>query len=195
MQDTRETDETIYLRFLSSREEGALKTLLERHRDGLTFFLYGLVHNMEDAEDLMIDAFAEAAARKSWSPQGSSFKTWLFAVGRKKALMHLRKHHRMQVFSLQDNAAERPGIGKETDLPESELLREERNRQLYQAMQSLPPDYRQVLTLLYFEQMSHQEAASVMGKSRKQIYLLANRGRERLGKILKETGFDHAQYR
>ena len=83
------TDEQLYSRFLKDREEEALKILLERYRESLTLFLYGYVHSMEDAEDLMLDAFAEAAARESWSAEGSSFKTWLFAVGRKKALMHL----------------------------------------------------------------------------------------------------------
>ena len=182
-----ETDEILYQRFLSERDEEALRILLERHRSGLTFFLYGMVHNMEDAEDLMIDAFAEAAARRSWSPLGSTFRTWLFAVGRKKALMHLRKH-RSAVLPLQDDLAD------DSELADSELLREERNRELYLAMQRMNSDYRQVLTLLYFEDMSHEDAAHVMGKTRKQVYHLVSRGREQLREILEEMGFDYAQY-
>ena len=134
------SDEILYERFLSERDEKALKILLERHRESLTLFLYGYVHNMEDAEDLMIDAFAEAAARKYWSAEGSSFKTWLFAIGRKKALMHLRKKKIFPVSLRED-------LEDENGLPDSELLREERNRQLYQALEQLKPDYRQVLTL------------------------------------------------
>ena len=183
-----EKDETLYLRFLAERDEEALRILLERHRSGLTFFLYGMVRNMEDAEDLMIDAFAEAAARQTWSPAGSSFKTWLFAVGRKKALMHLRKH-RVTILPLEEDLTDLTAA-----MPDLELLREGQDRQLYQAIRRLPPDYGQALTLLYFEQMSHEEAAKVMGKTRKQMYHLANRGRERLRDVLKEMGFDYAQY-
>ena len=182
-----ETDEVLYQRFLSERDEEALRILLERHRNGLTLILYGMIHDMDEAEDLMIDAFAEAASRSHWAPGGSSFKTWLFAIGRKKALMHLRKH-RAAVLPLDENRADAAA------LPETEMLREERNRELYLGLQRLPEDYREALTLLYFEQMPHEEAAKVMGKTRKQMYHLANRGRERLRDVLKEMGFDYAQY-
>ena len=180
-----ETDEVLYQRFLSERDEEALRILLERHRNGLTLFLYGMIHDMDEAEDLMIDAFAEAASRSHWAPGGSSFKTWLFAIGRKKALMHLRKH---RFFSKEE------ADPVSDDLPEDGPLREERNRQLYQAMERLKPEYRQVLILLYFEEMSHEEAARVMRKTKKQIYHLVSRGRDRLKVILKEMGFENAWY-
>ncbi|MBR6503564.1 MAG: S-layer homology domain-containing protein [Firmicutes bacterium] len=37
----RETDEILYSRFLREGQEGDLRILLERHREGLTLFLYG----------------------------------------------------------------------------------------------------------------------------------------------------------
>ncbi len=182
-----ESDEILYQRFLSERDEEALGVLLERHRNGLTLFLYGMIHDMDEAEDLMIDAFAEAASRSHWSSGGSSFKTWLFAVGRKKALMYLRKH-RTAVLPLDEN---RPDAAA---LPEAEMLAEEQNRELYLGLRKLPEDYREALTLLYLEQMSYEEAAKVMGKTRKQMYHLADRGKGRLRDVLKEMGFDYAQY-
>ena len=183
----RETDEQLYSRLLSERDENALRILLERYREGLTLFLYGYVHSMEDAEELMLDAFAAAAAKRSWSKEGSSFKTWLFAIGHKLALAHLRKHRQQTVVLEETDAGDGAG-------PEAELLREERGQQLYRAMEQLKPEYRQVLMLIYFEEMSHEEAARVMRKTRKQIYHLVDRGRERLKEILERNGFDHAEY-
>ena len=183
----RETDEQLYSRLLSERDENALRILLERYREGLTLFLYGYVHSMEDAEELMLDAFAAAAAKRSWSKEGSSFKTWLFAIGHKLALAHLRKHRQQTVVLEETDAGDGTG-------PETELLREERGQQLYRAMEQLKPEYRQVLMLIYFEEMSHEEAARVMRKTRKQIYHLVDRGRERLKEILERNGFDHAEY-
>ena len=79
--------------------------------------------------------------------------------------------------------------------PEMDILREERDRQLYRAMERLNTEYRQILILLYFEDMSHEEAGRVMGKNRKQIYNLADRGRRALKEELERMGFDDAQYR
>ena len=181
-----ETDEILYRRFLSEGNEGDFRVLLERHRESLTLFLYGFVHSMEDAEDLMLDAFAEAAAGGGFSGK-STFKTWLFSIGKKMALMDLRKRRSVP---RNDEPADEAGAP-----PELGILREERDRQLYQALRRLKDEYRQILFLLYFEQMSHEEAGSVMGKNRKQTYNLAERGKKALRAELERMGFDDAQYR
>ena len=180
-----ETEEAIYRRFLAEHNEEDFRVLLERHREGLVLFLYGYVHSMEDAEDLMLDAFAEAAAGAHFSGK-SSFKTWLFAIGKNLALMHLRKRRfTAPIARTEETAAP----------PELSILREERNRQLYEALSRLREDYRQILILLYFEDMSHEEAGRVMGKTKRQTYHLAERGRAALREQLERMGFDDAQYR
>lgn len=181
-----QTDEIIYSRYLAEHNEDDFRILLERHRESLTLFLMSFVHNMEDAEELMLDAYAEAAAETSFSGK-SSFKTWLFSLGKKKALMRLRKK-RFLFIPLEEQS------DTTADPPEMDILREESNRQLYQAMECLKAEYRQVLFLLYFEEMSCEETARVMGRSRKQIYNLAERGRKALRNELERMGFDYAQY-
>lgn len=86
-----ESDELIYSRFLAEEKEDDFRILLERHKESLTLFLYSIVHNMEDAEEIMLDTYAEAAAGKTAFSGRSSFKTWLFSIGKKMALAHLRK--------------------------------------------------------------------------------------------------------
>ena len=93
-----ESDEAIYSRFLAERNEDDLRVLLERHRESLTLFLGSFVRNMEDAEELMLDAFAEAAAGAGFLGR-SSFRTWLFGIGKKLALQFLRRQRRSLPFS------------------------------------------------------------------------------------------------
>ncbi len=177
------TDEELYDRFLAHHRESDLKSLLERHRESLTLFLYGYVRSMEDAEELMLDAFAQVACGRSVFSGKSSFKTWLFSVGRNLALMRLRKR-RLTFSTLEE-------ITDETaEPPELALLSAERNRQLYLAMEGLKEEYRRILLLLYFEDMTHEEAARVMGKSLKQIYHLTERGKSALRTNLERMGFE-----
>ena len=176
------SDEQLYERFLNAGDEDAFRVLLERHREGLTLFLRSFVPTLEDAEDLMIDAFAVAASGTASFSGASSFRTWLFAIGRNLARTHLRRHRSAAPIE----AAEPGG-----EPPELELLRSERSRRLYEAMEGLNPEYRQVLYLLYFEQMSQDEAARVMRKTKKQIYHLTSRSREALRTALERTGFEY----
>ncbi len=176
-----ETDELIYRRFLAEHNEEDFRVLLERYREGLVLFLYGYVHSMEDAEDLMLDAFAHAASGARFSGR-SSFKTWLFSIGKNLAYMHLRKR---RPFLQHRDAAD-----EASPAPELSILKEERKQQLYQAIQKLHEDYRQILILLYFEDMSCEEAGRVMGKNRRQVYHLADRGKAALKTELERMGVE-----
>ena len=182
-----ETDEVLYRRYLQKGCSDDLRVLLERHREGLTLFLNGYVHNLEDAEELMMDAFAVAASGTAKFRGSSSFKTWLYAIGRNQAMHHLRKN-RLRLVPIEEEI-EAPG-----EAPDLGILREERNRELYLAMARLTPEYRQVLYLLYFEEMDHEQIADVMGKNRKQVYNLADRGRAALRKELELRGISTEAY-
>ena len=186
-----ETDEQLYSRFLLKNSNDDLKELLERHREGLTMFLFGLVHDIDDAEELMLDAYAVAASGTSAFSGKSSFKTWIFGIGRNLALKHLRKH-RYQSGSLDSDELNEVRSPEELS-PEMELIKEERRQKLYAAMEKLDEDYREVLYLIYFENMSCEEAAGVMKKTRKQIYNLSARGKQALKNELYRMGFEYEE--
>lgn len=182
------TDEQAYAQYLQG-EEDALRVLMERYRTPLTLFLFGYVHNLEDAEDLVQEAFAVAAGGESRFLGRSSFKTWLYGIGRNLALRHLRNlRMRSGVFRMFDDQ----DLVK--DQPESLALIAERNQVLYQAIESLPRNYRETLYLLEIEGMNVEEAASIMGKTKKQLYNLAYRSRQALKAELGRMGIQDTQY-
>ena len=75
-----------------------------------------------------------------------------------------------------------------------EIVRtKERNQILHLCMDELNSDYREALYLTYFEGMSYQQAAKVMGKSVKQITNMVYRGKERLRGLLKREGITNAE--
>ena len=88
-----ETDEEIYIRYMTTDDDADLEALLIRHREGLLLFLLGFVRNAEDAEELMMDTFAKLAVDKpNFEPDHpGSFKGWLYTIARRNALMHIRK--------------------------------------------------------------------------------------------------------
>ena len=72
-------------------------------------------------------------------------------------------------FPLDDMRKKTQAKDTEENTPELDLLRQEQNRELYLALERLPADYRQTLYLLYFEDMNPDEAAFVMGKTKKKL--------------------------
>ena len=170
----RETDERLYERFRLSGDQEAFAELVDRYADRMTLFLFGIVHQAEDAEDLMLDAFAEVAALRSVFRGERGFKTWLFTIAKHKAYMALRRKRFLFVplhEEIPDAAAP----------PDMTLLTDERNRRLYQAMAQLKTEYREALYLMYFEDMSNEEIRRVTGRSAPDPVRSARRGQDPSG--------------
>ncbi len=176
-----DSDEDLFFHYIENKEDAALKILLGRYREELTFFIFGFLKNMEDAEEIMMDAFAVAASGTTGFLGKSSFKTWLFAIGRNLAFKSLRRK-RFLFMPLNEE------ITADSGLPELELLRDEKKRLLYEALNSINPEYRQALHLVYFEEMSTDEVAAVMKKNKKQVYNLVARGKAAMKEALEKRG-------
>lgn len=172
------TDEELYTSFTQGCND-ALDELLVRYKNDLTLFLYALVGNMDDAEDLMMDSFALVLSKRGGFLGKSSFKSWLYGIGRNLARNHLRRNKAILPGDELEFLAGADCF--ETDRP---IIEEERNRALYAALHKLPADYMTVLYLLFFEDMSKREICAVMKKSDKQIYNLTARAKSRLREIL-----------
>lgn len=185
----REPDELLYGRYVAREDAADLEALLVRHREGLFLFLLGYVGSPEDAEELLMDTFARLAVDKPrFDPRRpGSFKSWLYAIARNNARMQIRRG-RVKTAPLHE------GIPAGDDLPEVSLLKDERNRMLYRALETLKSEYRQALTLLYLEGLNHDEIAAAMGLRKPQLYDLLKRGKAALKRALEGMGMRDAQY-
>lgn len=183
--DADTSDEQLYDNFRRTRDRDAIGMLLDRYADRLTLFVYGIVHQAQDAEEIMLDTFAEVASLRTVFRGESGFKTWLFVIAQKLAYQSLRKRRRSFLPLRED-------MPDEAEPPDMALLKEERNRLLYRALNEIKPEYREALYLMYFEELSNKEIQRVTGKSAGQVYKLISRGRAALREKLKGMGFDDA---
>lgn len=172
------TDEELYKKFLGG-ETDVLDELLLRYKESLTLFILSLIHDEGDAEDIMMETFSLLLSRRVLFLGKSTFKTWLFGIGRNLARNYLRTKH---AEPMGEELDELPSTS--FDNVENSVIRSEENRELMNAMQKLPEEYRMVLFLQYFEDMSNREIALVMKKTDKQIYNLTARAKARLAELL-----------
>ena len=180
------SDKTAYRRYLDG-EEKAADLLVERYGDALTLYINGYIKDIHEAEDLMIEAFSQLFAKERPIEGEGSFKAYLYKIARHLALRHKQKH-RLVFLCLEELDFE----PRSDSLAETAMLRSERDRQLYDALEKLKAEYREALYLVYFEDMSYRNAATVMNKSESQITKLVYRGKQSLKVILEQEGFTYA---
>ncbi|MBQ9746254.1 MAG: sigma-70 family RNA polymerase sigma factor, partial [Clostridia bacterium] len=136
-----------YRRFLDG-EESAFDEIMTAYREGLTLFINRYVCNAAEAEDIAIDVFTYILLHKNRYNFKTSFKTYLYMLGRSRALDYLRKRRRLDTFSLEE--AEGQG-----EPPEESVFECERKRAVNEAVSKLPREMREAVHLFYFEELSY----------------------------------------
>lgn len=173
-----------YRRFLDG-DDNAFVDIIKEYKDGLTLYLWGVIGNPITAEDLMEDAFVKLVTKKPRFSGKSTFKTWLYSIGRNIAYDFLRKNPKGMEISTEELLE----IQSSGELLEKAYIKKEEKIQLHKAMETLPPQYKQVLWLTYFEELSCKETAHIMHKSVHSIETMLYRARLCLKEKLEKEGF------
>ena len=173
-----------YRRFLEGDDDGIVQ-IIRDYKDGLMLYLNSFVQNIHIAEDLTEDTFVKLIARRPRFSGKSTFKTWLYSIGRNVALDHLRKSAKLPTVSAEETMAL---ITDEADVAQ-QYLQTERRYHIHNALKRLNKEYRQVLYLVYFEAFRNDQAAFIMRKSKKQIENLLYRAKLSLRSELEKEGF------
>lgn len=168
-----------YRRYLEGDESG-FHEIVKLYFDNLVFFIDRYVHDYGVAEDIAIDAFTQLIVNKHRYNFKVSLKTYLFMIGRSRALDYLRHHKKITMVEL----SEASRLPSTEPTPEEIVLTDERKRALNAALAQLSDELRLVVHLVYFEDLSCEEAAKVLKKSRKQVYNLLYRAKSTLRTIL-----------
>ncbi len=153
-----------YRRYLDG-DESAFDEIMGELFDPLVFFLDRYVHDLSAAEDIAMDAFADLIVHKHRYHFQVSLKTYLYMLGRSRALNYLK--HRKCITMVPLEEVEQT-LADRMDL-EQQLLSNERSRMLSAAIAALPEEMQAAVHLVYLSGLSYEEAAGVMKKNRKQI--------------------------
>ena len=176
-----------YRRFRDEGDEDGLVQIIKEYRNGLIYYLFSIVGNIQIAEELAEDVFVILGTKKPKDHGKSSFKTWLYTIGRNHALNYLKKHKHQHSISFDDSI-----LTDEMTLSlEEQLLKAEVSKHLHCAINQLKTEYRQVLWLIYFENFSNKEVAVVMKKSVHSVETLVYRARKSLKLQLEMEGFSY----
>ena len=178
-----------YRRFLEGDDSG-LCEIVRDYKDGLILFLHSMTRDLALAEELCEDTFVRLAVKKPRFDGRSGFKTFLYAIGRRVAADHLRKRRGKETVSLEALAEEGFDLPAEEDVV-SAYLRDETHRAVHRALGRLTDTHREVLWLVYFENLSVKEAAGVMGKTVHATESLIHRARLSMKAELEKEGITH----
>jgi RNA polymerase sigma-70 factor (ECF subfamily) len=156
--ESRESDEALVAR-LAQRDESALRELHRRYA-ALVFSVAMRFVGAASAEEVVQDVFVILWSKHgSFDPARGPFKPWLMQIARRQSLNRLRSSRALG--SLQDDAVDE--LASDDVLPDESQWRSHRQEVIRAAVDALPEAQRQALSLAFFEELTHEQIAKVLG--------------------------------
>lgn len=165
------SDEALMDLVLKGNEE-AFTTLVIRYHKLVFAFVYRLIGNRNEAEDLTQDVFLRVWERaRTWKRKKSSFKSWLMQVAHNLSIDQFRKEKlRLNHVEYVDGRAS----------SEDDHERKEEQRLMRRALDTLPWRQKTAIILCNIEGWTQKEAGEVLGCTDEAIEALIGRGRRSL---------------
>ena len=159
------TDEEL-VRRAKEDDERAFGELVSRYESKVYSLALRMIRNPEDAEDVLQDTFLRAYRGIKSFQGASTFSTWIYRITANSALMRLRKKQLPTVSIEDSDERETPvNIADWTPGPVEQLLSRELQHEMDEAIEALPPEFRQVFVLRDMEEMSNAEVAEILDLS------------------------------
>lgn len=168
-------------------DETSFELLLQRYRIPLVNFLYRMVRDSAQAEDLAQEVFLRVyRARKDYAPS-AKFTTWLFRIATNLALNSIRdgRHRQMDVSidqTVDDGEQEQARLDVADKSPnvEHRLLELDRAAMIRRAVDALPDKQRAAVLLHKYQEMDYSDIARALDCSESALKSLLFRAYETL---------------
>ena len=177
-------------------QQGSLESFHRLYRSysrAIYNFIWRLVGESADAEDLTQETFLKAHSELKKLRDPAQFKYWLYRIARNEGYQKLRKSQRVTVVSIDDEEVSYYDFledGSSGLDPESQVLGLELNRVIHQALDAMSPKYRDVFVLAVFQKESYENISKIVGRSllsvKTDIYRARLAVKEQLNKYLKQ---------
>jgi len=144
-------------------DDAAYKRLMKKYHDAIYNFIYRMIHDKHQVEDLTQEAFIKAFASLASFNEEFAFSTWLYKIATNNSIDYIRKR-KLQTYSIDkpieakdsDYAFELPDDSYEAD---KDMISDQRARMLNEAIGKLPEKYRKVIRLRHVDGKSYEEIA------------------------------------
>lgn len=151
------TDDRALIEAFQEGDEFAFVSLYNRHKHAVYTFCYKMLLDRDQAQDVMQETFLRVYENRDRLINAGSFRAWLFTIARNQCLNQLRRSSRHVPLE-----AERPEMeGGPFAGPMAHLEKSEQVELVNRFLARLSPEYREVLILREYQNLSYEEIAAV----------------------------------
>ena len=151
-----QTDDKALIEAFQTGDEFAFVSLYNRHKGGVYAFCLKMLLDRELAQDVTQDTFLRIYENRDRLLNVGAFRAWLYTIARNQCLNQLRRSGRHVAFEPGRNQAE-----PASETPVSRMEKHEQVEMVTRFLSQLKPEYREVLVLREYQNLSYEEIAAV----------------------------------
>ena len=181
------TDEELIARFQNGDEQSYIE-LVNRYKDRLINFVFRLVNDRDQSEDIIQDTMLKLYTHKHYYKNIAKFSTWIYTIAGNFAKTELRKKKTRKVTNNSQLGPEDRDYDPPSNDPIPEKLVEAEfiNTKIHEAIKRLPDHFRVVTVLRDIEKLPYDEISNIVDVPLGTVKSRINRARIQLQKDLKD---------
>ncbi|MDH4057405.1 MAG: sigma-70 family RNA polymerase sigma factor [Cyclobacteriaceae bacterium] len=185
LEDFRLIDQAV-----DNSDEQAFAKLMQRYKRPVYHMILKMVRNVDDAEDLTIEAFAKAFRSLHRFKKDFTFSTWLFRIATNNTIDHIRKK-KLKTLSISNTFTDDNGepvsieVEDENLNPQEEAIKAQKEELVQVFVDKLPPKYQKLVRLRYFKELSYEEIAKELEAPLGTVKAQLHRARELMFDMVK----------
>jgi RNA polymerase sigma-70 factor (ECF subfamily) len=164
--ETKIDDPILITRYING-DERALATLINRHNQRISSFIYSKINDRGITEDIFQDTFIKVIRtlkRGAYNEEGK-FLPWVMRIAHNLIIDHFRKSSRMPMYKGSDSFNIFAVMGDDKLNAESQIIKDQIDADLTSLIEELPADQREVLIMRIYKDMSFKEISENTGVS------------------------------
>jgi RNA polymerase sigma-70 factor (ECF subfamily) len=175
---------------VNENDEQAFAMLMERYRKPVYHMILKMVRNVDDAEDLTIEAFTKAFKNLYKFKKDYTFSTWLFRIATNNSIDFIRKK-KLDTMSLNTSYQDESGTNMTIDVkdkslnPQEEAIKAQKIELIQLFVTKLPAKYQRLVRLRYFNELSYEEIAKELEAPLGTVKAQLHRARELLYDLIR----------
>ena len=162
-----QADDALLVKRVQAGDMQAFDALVLKHQSRVVSLIGRFIRDWSECQDVAQDAFMRAYRALPGFRGDAQFSTWLYRIAVNTAKNHLAFHNRrVPLEGIEFSDAEQFESAfqlREVDTPERRAIQAEMQRAVLKAVDSLPPELREAITLREVEGISYDEIATRMG--------------------------------
>ena len=170
---------------IARQDQRAIEALFARYQVRVFRFILRRVRSEAVAEELTNEVFLEVWRNAARFEGRSSLSSWMLGIAHNKAISSLRKRTEDE---LDEDAV--GAIADDADTPDVVSQKLDKGQLIRICMERLSDDHREVLDLVYYQELSISEIAEAIGVPENTVKTRVFYARKKLSEFLKEAGVD-----